>query len=60
MSNQDQVQCPTCGSQFEVELSLAACDGCPLANCCGRKKCPYCGTEFVPDLNLLELSEESR
>lgn len=57
MASHNQVQCPTCGSQFEVELSYEACDGCPLAKNCGKKKCPYCGTEFMPDLNLLELSE---
>ncbi len=57
MSKNNQVQCPTCGSQFEVELSREACNGCPLAKHCGKKKCPYCGTEFMPDLNLLELSE---
>jgi len=58
MTENRQVECPGCGSQFEVELSLGACNGCPLAKSCGKKKCPYCGTEFIPDLRLLEVSEE--
>lgn len=58
MDENRQVECPACGSQFKVELSLEACIGCPLAKSCGKKKCPYCGTEFVPDLRLLEISED--
>lgn len=58
MTENRQVECPACGSQFKVELSLEACNGCPLAKSCGKKKCPYCGTEFIPDLRLLEISKE--
>ncbi|MFB6290116.1 MAG: hypothetical protein ABEJ25_00075 [Candidatus Bipolaricaulia bacterium] len=58
MPQDRQIECPACGSQFKVELSIEACQGCPLTGTCGKKKCPYCGREFIPDLRLIELSEE--
>jgi len=49
------VRCPLCGHRFGEEEGWAACQGCPLARNCQRRRCPNCGYDVPLEPKLVKI-----